>query len=188
MLVPYPLLTPRLSIEPLGRHDIDAFAAYRQDPEVARYQSWEPSYSTADATRLVESQAGVTLPVPGEWLQLGVRARDTGALVGDVAVHTREDANATFELGFTVAREHQGNGFGREAVGRAIEFLFDEVGAVRILASCDRRNTASQRLLSALGFEPQPDRSWTEEFKNEWIEMDEFELSLTTFQKSGQLT
>ena len=31
-----------------------AFAAYRSDPDVARYQSWDSSYTTAEALRLTD--------------------------------------------------------------------------------------------------------------------------------------
>jgi RimJ/RimL family protein N-acetyltransferase len=35
------LTTQRLVLRRFGPEDLDAFVAYRSDPEVARYQSWE---------------------------------------------------------------------------------------------------------------------------------------------------
>jgi RimJ/RimL family protein N-acetyltransferase len=37
------IVTERLLLRLLGPEDVPAFAAYRSDPEVARYQSWDSS-------------------------------------------------------------------------------------------------------------------------------------------------
>ena len=94
----YPLLTDRLSIQPLTLADLETFVAYRQDPEIARYQSWEPSYSKAQATELIESQAGVLLPGKDQWLQLAIHSRISGELVGDLAIHSIEDDHSILKL------------------------------------------------------------------------------------------
>jgi RimJ/RimL family protein N-acetyltransferase len=36
------LESERLMLRPFQEADIEPFAAYRSDPEIARYQSWEP--------------------------------------------------------------------------------------------------------------------------------------------------
>lgn len=106
----YPLLTPRLSIEPLALRDVDEFVRYRQDPEIARYQSWDMNYSAQQGLHLVQSQADVVLPAPGNWLQLAIHDRETGELLGDLALHTIDTAELSFEIGFTLATKNQGNG------------------------------------------------------------------------------
>ena len=68
----YPILTERLSIRPLAMVDLDTFVSYRQDPEIARFQSWETTYSKNQAIDLIESQAVSVLPKKGEWLQLAI--------------------------------------------------------------------------------------------------------------------
>ena len=47
------IVTQRLVLRPLQLDDAPAFAAYRSDPDVARYQSWDTSYAPADAEQLV---------------------------------------------------------------------------------------------------------------------------------------
>jgi len=63
--VPLPIRTDRLVLRALRPEDVDAFVAYRADPEVARYQGWETSYARADAEKLVAEQAGVHRAVDG---------------------------------------------------------------------------------------------------------------------------
>jgi RimJ/RimL family protein N-acetyltransferase len=171
----YPLLTPRLSIEPLNLSDLDAFVSYRQDAEIARFQSWDTNYSAEQALELIESQAGVLLPLQGQWLQLAVHEQISGELVGDLALHSQTDSQSVFEIGFTIAIKHQGHGFAREAVSKLMSFLFSEVGAQKIVANTDRRNSPSIRLLLNLGFEFHPSKSWTENFKDEIATVDYFD-------------
>jgi GNAT acetyltransferase-like protein len=53
--------TKRLCLRPFRADDLPAFVAYRSAAEVARYQSWEPSYGMGDAERFLASQQGVDL-------------------------------------------------------------------------------------------------------------------------------
>jgi RimJ/RimL family protein N-acetyltransferase len=172
--VPYPLLTHRLSIEPLAMDDLDSFVSYRQDPEIARFQSWEPSYSRAQAIDLIESQKGVVLPEKGQWLQLAIHNRVSGEHLGDLALHRMEDTDSSYEIGFTIARKHQGNGFAKEAAHELMDYLSLQ-GATNFIATTDRRNTSSIKVLTGLGFEKQPAKSWSEEFKNEFVAVDYYE-------------
>jgi RimJ/RimL family protein N-acetyltransferase len=170
-----PLPTQRLSIQSLSMADIDAFVSYRKDPEVARFQSWDPSYSRADAEKLIRSQEDVDFPLAGDWLQLGVHLVETGQLVGDLALHNT-GTYKTFEIGFTFSREHQGKGYAAEAAKRLIDYLFEEKSAKAIFATPDSRNLRSINLLTRLGFENQEAKGWTEQFKGETVRVEYFEL------------
>ena len=64
------IVTERLRLRLLQADDVPAFAAYRSDPDVARYQSWDSSYTTADGERLVAAQRGVDFGDPGPWVQV----------------------------------------------------------------------------------------------------------------------
>lgn len=173
----FPLLTDRLTIRPLELKDIDTFVAYRQDPEIAKFQSWEPSYSKIQALQLLESQVGVLVPKKDEWLQLGVCDRVTGELLGDLAIHSMAEDVSVFELGFTFARKNHGKGFAREAAMKLISCLMTEVGAKKIISQSDSRNIRSINLLLSLGFAHFPSRSWDEEFKGENVTVEHFEKS-----------
>ena len=113
------LTTARLMIDPLQEPDVHAFVEYRQDPDVARWQSWDIDYCEADGLALVRSQPS-GLPGAGDWLQLAVRDSSTGQLYGDVAVHRLSDVPDTYEIGMTLARRFQHRGIATEAVGRVL--------------------------------------------------------------------
>ena len=158
--------------------DLDSFVGYRQDPSIARFQSWEPAYPEHQARELIESQAGVFIPDKGQWLQLGIHNLVSDELVGDLALHSVVEGEGIFELGFTIAKRHQGQGFAKEAAAMIITHLVAEVGATKFVANTDRRNAASIAVLLALGFRRDSSRTWEENFKNEDVIMDYFETGL----------
>lgn len=171
-----PLRTERLLLAPLDAGDRDAFVAYRRDPDVARWQSWTPDFSADDAGRLLEGQPAGFPPPAGEWLQIAVRDAASGALLGDVAVHTSADQPDTYEVGVTVAAEHQRRGIAGEALGAVVAALFDDHGAHRVTATSDQRNTAVARLLTALGFRHEGRAVEADWFKGEWTTLDSWAI------------
>jgi RimJ/RimL family protein N-acetyltransferase len=146
------IVTERLWLRPFRAEDLPAFVAYRSDPEVARYQSWDTTYSMADAERFLASQQEVGFGQPGEWVQLAAVDRVSGERCGDCAVRVVADQPATAELGVTLAPEHQGRGLAGEALAAVIGRLFGEHGIHRIYAEADDRNLGVHRLFERLGF------------------------------------
>ncbi len=161
-----PISTDRLTLRAFTAADAPAFSAYRSDPGVARYQSWDIPFTIAQAEALIAGQVGVAGPPPGEWLQIAVDHE--GTLVGDVAVHLSEDGQ-TAEVGCTLATAHQGHGYAREAVAALVDALFAR-GVVRIEASIDPRNEPSIRLFTGVGFTHQGTDEAAVFLKGEWCD------------------
>jgi RimJ/RimL family protein N-acetyltransferase len=166
----FPIVTERLELVPLSAVDRDAFVAYRRVPDVARWQSWTPDYSEADADQLIAAQPGSIESQSGRWLQIAVRCE--GDLVGDVAVHALVDQPDTYELGVTMAPAAQGRRYATEALRAVIEELFGPQGAHRVLAVTDARNEPAARVFRRLGFRHEGrniDADWC---NGEWTSID----------------
>jgi RimJ/RimL family protein N-acetyltransferase len=162
------IVTERLTLRPFQAGDLPAFVAYRRAPEVARFQSWDTTYSAADAERFLAEQTGVAFGHPGEWVQLAAVDRVSGELCGDCAVRVAADGRATAELGVTFAPEHQGRGLASEALAAVIGRLFDEHGIHRVYAETDDRNVGVHRLFERLGFRCEARLVEADWFKGEW--------------------
>lgn len=162
------ILTERLRLRPFEAGDLPAFAAYRSAREVARYQSWDTSYSMADAERFLADQQRLSFGARGEFVQLAATDGTTGELVGDCAVRFSADQPATAEVGVTLAPAHQGAGLAREALGAVIDKLFAEHDVHRVYAETDDRNAAVQRLLEGLGLRCEARLVEADWFKDEW--------------------
>lgn len=145
------ILTPRLRIRPFRDSDLEAFLAYRNDPEVARYQGWSLPYARESALEFLTEMKDKQ-PTPGEWLQLSIELRSTGETIGDLAFHLMKSDPRQAYLGYSLSRAHWGQGYASEAVRALLGYLFRERDLHRIVAECDVDNTASQKLLERLGF------------------------------------
>lgn len=161
------LTTPRLTVTPLVEQDVEVFVRYRQDPAVARYQTWAPDYSTERARALVADQAGRDFPPVGEWLQYAVRTT-AGETVGDVAIHALADQPATYELGVTMAPWRHRLGYAAEALSAVVDHLVTVAQAHRVFATCDDRNAAVTALLRRVGLRHEATLREADWFKDEW--------------------
>ncbi|MER3444021.1 MAG: GNAT family N-acetyltransferase [Meiothermus sp.] len=147
--MPFRLESPRLILRQFEAHDLEPFLAYRSDPRVARYQSWEAPYPREKALAFLE-WATQARPAPGQWFQAAIESKDTGATLGDCAFFWLEDGRQA-EIGATLAAEHQGKGYAREALERLLEHLFEDLGLHRVRASADVENHAAWHLMVQLG-------------------------------------
>ncbi|HEX5571703.1 MAG TPA: GNAT family protein [Ktedonobacterales bacterium] len=170
------LETARLRLRRFREDDLAPFMAYRNDPEVARYQSWE-RISLPEAQALIQAVRVGRLGVPGEGVQIAWELRATGALVGDCYFHIEAARPQQAELGYTLASEAQGQGLATEALGAWLSYAFAAYDLQRVYAIVDGENRRSIELLARLGFrleDDAPQRVW---FKGHWS--DEYRYAIS---------
>jgi RimJ/RimL family protein N-acetyltransferase len=110
-----PLYAIRLVLRRFTEADMEAFLVYRNDPDVARYQSWEGG-SRPEAETFIGGQQTQKPGVPGQWFQVAIALKKADTLLGDCSlrVHTPDARQAT--IGITLARPYQGQGLATEAL------------------------------------------------------------------------
>lgn len=164
-----PLYTPRLVLRRLADRDAPVLAAYRNDPDVARYQSWE-SCTLAEAKALIVENKHQSFGVPGEWIQAAIALRANDQMVGDLAMKIqRHDARQAI-IGFTVARTHQRQGYAREIISGVFDYFFGVMGLHRVIADCDPRNHASWGLMESLRMRREAHHHRSHWFKGDWAD------------------
>ncbi len=162
------LESERLRLRPFRDADLEAFAAYRSDPDVARYQSWTPPYSLSQAAAFLAQMKAAQPGVPGVWYQLAIECRERAGMIGDCAFQVLAADSRQAQIGFTLARGHQKQGFAAEAVQRLLDYLFGELGLHRVIAVCDVENLASARLLERVGMRREGNFVENIHFKGVW--------------------
>ena len=145
-----PLRTARLTIRTMTVDDAAAHAAYRNDPEVARYQLWDLPFTVEQAVESLADQKVDGQIVHGDWTTMAVEL--DGIVIGDVVCHV-DTHGAIAEIGYTLARAQHGHGYATEAASALVDELFDHVGVHRIVGELDGDNVASMRVLEAIGLE-----------------------------------
>ncbi|WP_329271239.1 GNAT family N-acetyltransferase [Streptomyces pseudovenezuelae] len=165
--------TPRLRLRRFTPGDAKDFVAYRSDPEVARFQDWEFPLSLESAQRLLRSYSRSDPGAPG-WFPYAIEVKADGRVAGDVAVHRQRSVQEA-ELGFSLARDRQGQGYATEAVEAVLRALFAG-GLHTATAECDVRNERSARLLERLGFARTGQRGVFARARRERVDMLMFSL------------
>jgi RimJ/RimL family protein N-acetyltransferase len=140
--------------------------AYRNLPEVARWQTWTDY--TLERAQAFFAELETTLPfAPDTPFQLAVRLEKT--LIGDLYCKL-DAAGQQAEVGFSFAPAFQGQGYASEAVRGLLGHLFGVLGLHRVYAITDPRNTACIRLLERLGFRLEGRMLESLWFKGEWAD------------------
>lgn len=148
LLARLPVAAGAVRLRALRTGDVDDFLAYRSDPEVARYQGWQPM--DRDAALVFLHDAAPSPWRGGDWAQIGIARAEDDRLLGDIGL--LREGPAQVQLGFSLARSAQGRGWAHTAVRACIDGLLVPPGMTRLRGITDVRNAASLRLLSRLGF------------------------------------
>ncbi len=166
-----PFNTPRLILRRFTESDAELFCAYRNDPEIGRYQSWSGCIA-AEAAEFVHCHQNREFSEPGAWLQIAIAHRTTNELMGGCAVRIHADDARQATIGITLARAHHGQGFASEALSCLFDHLFRHLALHRVVADTDAENTAMQKLAERLGMWREGHLRQSLWFKGRWA--DEF--------------
>lgn len=145
----YPLLPERLLLRPVSPERVLlAIHSYRSREDVCRFVPFTP---------------GTT-----EELFLVVERRDTGELIGDLVLFWHRATDRHAEIGYVIHPDHSGLGLAAEAAGALLALAFDGLGAHRVTARLDERNTPSAMVVERLGMRREATFVEGEWFKGEW--------------------
>lgn len=143
------LNTERLILRPMQKSDAEAVFSYRSDAETNKFQGWIPE-TPDDVIRFTEQRIVPAMNVQGTWFQFVVVRKDSLELIGDIGLHFFDPENKQVEIGCTIGKKHQRQGFAREALTEVVKFLFTELNKHRLIASVDPRNLGSIQLMKSL--------------------------------------
>lgn len=141
--------TPRLTLRKARMSDAADIYRYAQDPEVARHVLWDAHRS------IFESRGYVRFLIyqyrngmPGSWV---IVLKETGHVVGTIGYMSYHADNATVEVGYSLSREHWGQGLMTEALSAVISETFRTLKLHRIEAMHFTDNPASGRVMAKCG-------------------------------------
>lgn len=168
MLVVVPVRTERLLLRPFRVEDLDDVHAIQSDPGVVRYLYWDVHTREQSRAWLDVRIAGVRLEQDGDAVAYAVERRSDGRVIGSVNLWWRSVQHRQGEIGFVLAREAQGQGYGREAAAALLDIAFRELDLHRVCGQADPRNAASVALMRRLGMRQEAHLRENEIFKGEW--------------------
>lgn len=149
---PFLFETDRLLLRRFTDADLEAFLAYRNDPEVAKWQGWSVPYPREKALEFIEEMKHRDANEPGSWLQIAIVTKAENEFIGDAAFFVKKDDTRQAYIGCTIAQKFWRHGYAVEAMRRLLAYLFDERDMHRVIAETDVENVASYTTLEHLGF------------------------------------
>lgn len=108
-------------------------------------------YEVQHALAWIEQQQQETVGGPN--LSFAVRLLSADTLIGSVGLRDIDPEHRQAELGFWIGRDWWGQGYAREAARAVVQFGFETVKLNRICAHHMARNSASGRVLLAIGMQ-----------------------------------
>jgi RimJ/RimL family protein N-acetyltransferase len=148
----YPIRTTRLLLRPHLESDLDDLVPFHSDPEVTRYIPWPTRNRDQTRLALAAKLDKGTVRSEGEWLILAIVHTAEDRVIGEVLLKRVSDADGVGELGYALARSHQGLGLASEAARAMLALAFGEFALEKVVARIDEPNTASRAMIARLGF------------------------------------
>jgi RimJ/RimL family protein N-acetyltransferase len=164
----YPIRTARLAIRPWRPDELDVYHALRGDPSVTRFLYGETLTRDEASTQLGELRSTIT--GPGTRMVVAVEIVATGVVVGDVSLRWTSDVHRQAEIGYVFLPAHRGHGYATEAASALVDLAFGGLGAHRVTARLDARNTASAAVVERLGMRHEALLVENEFVKGEWTD------------------
>ncbi len=164
------IVSQRVVLRRFRLDDLAALVSYRSVPEVARFQGWEAPYSAAEGEDMIRLMMSRHPDTPGEWFQFAVALRSSGDLIGECGAKTLAEDPQQADVGYTIAPAHQGRGYATEATRALLGYLFGARGKHRVIAYCDPRNAASERVMQRLGMRREGHMIASTWAKGEWTD------------------
>jgi aminoglycoside 6'-N-acetyltransferase len=112
------------------------------------YEAIQPQISKVEAEKRIESGAASSDGVGWTWF---VVEKKDGTKIGFILYFTNQP-RGWIELGYALLPSEMGKGYGTEAAQIMVDYLFLAKDIMRVQATTDERNRASQRVLEKVGF------------------------------------
>lgn len=131
--------------------ELESLCRFLGDPDVATHSSWGPLTRGETADFLAGAELA-SRAQPRRNYALALRLKTDGDLIGNITLNIRNPQTREAEVGYTLRRDHWGQGYASEAAKAIVLFGFATLGLHRIYATTSPLNVASQRVLERLGF------------------------------------
>mgnify|MGYP000872494007 FL=1 len=132
--------------------------------QASEYAQYDDRWPTGE-----EDIQGIAKWFAGGDTYLAVSLRDTGKVIGFVALNERSEGDGPARnLGYVFNFCYHGQGYATEACRAAIAYVFEGLGEARFVTGTHDANLPSRRLLSRLGFRPLGDGQYALE-RDEWL-------------------
>ena len=140
------LETERLIIRPFRKSDYQDLYEYLSLEEIYRFEPGQP-VSIKEAKKFASKRSNSV-----NWWAVTLKHDIENKLIGHISLsQTDLKILRTWEIGYIFHPDYHNKGYATEAALTVIRYIFNKLGAHRIVAYCSPENTASWRVLEKCG-------------------------------------
>lgn len=144
------LYTPRLRLRKLTREDTLAYyQRLGSSEEVTKYMLFSPHRDISESVASIEK--ALRRYEEGRCYRFCIALKQTDELIGIIEPLRFEEDTGSCSFAYMLAQEFWGQGYGTEALGAVLDFLFGEMGMERVEADHMAENTASGTVMRKAG-------------------------------------
>jgi ribosomal-protein-alanine N-acetyltransferase len=140
----------RLYLRPTTEEDAALVLAILTAPKALKFIGDRNLHNEEDAREYIRQRALTQLRERG-YANYTLVTKETGTKVGVCGLYVRPDLEL-IDLGYALHPEHEGQGYAREASKRIMQAAKERFGQLKLSAITHGENTASIKVLEALGF------------------------------------
>lgn len=148
----YIVETERLLIRRFKKTDIMSFYKYRQDKDVAKFQSWNHA-NFLETMQVLNEILNSNFDWKKGSVQFAIERKDIQYHIGDIYIAIDEHQPLNCFLGYTLAKECWGYGYAQEACVGILSHIFKNTDIYEVHALILPGNKRSLKLIEKLGFQ-----------------------------------
>ena len=171
-----PIITQRLALRPFRPADWNAVYAYMSDLDVIAYLP-EGQFTEAQTREFLAMNIGEQAEA------VAVTLKGEQALIGHMLFHPWYTTHI-YEIGWVFNKRYHRQGYATEAAYALLEYGFETLRIHRVIATCQRENVPSYRVMERLGMQREAhfrkcidrgDNQWGDEYlyallEEEWFQ------------------
>ena len=138
--------TERLYLREMNRNDVPALKKWMPDDSIYTYWGKGSGRAEKDPELMFEKKEK-----PTKSFHLGIAGKDDDQVIGDIWVYLIVNDRMA-SVAIRLSKEHQGRGYGTEAMKAMTQFCFEHTELKRLWTEVDVRNIASWRMLEKCGY------------------------------------
>lgn len=144
------LTTDNFIIREMTENDVESLYHISRDPDIKKYlDNISDNLETEKEKHLAYIENIYHFYGFGLW---GVFLKENNHLVGQCGIELKQfDNEETYEIGYLLAKQYQGQGYAKEFVSEVINYCFHELNIRRVTAVIDRNNDRSIHLAEQVG-------------------------------------
>lgn len=152
--LPVPILTPRLLIRPPQAGDGPAYyeAVIDSMEHLQAFLPWPSEYTSQEFSENNVRRLH-SLFLERSNIALALFDRQTQRLIGGSGLHRIDWDIPSFEIGYWIRQDAEGQGYISEAVNAITRYAFDHLKARRVHIRCEAANVRSQAVAKRLGYD-----------------------------------